>query len=243
MTHFAERRLAHFGLDLQSSNDLVQQAIFAILRGISGNGGRNPNPADLENRAAFQNYLRGVISSVAEGWARTHRREGKNTYAFDLIQESFTDPVNTQENLEFSDLKTELFSRLRERAPDRLLPTIDAWEKMPDGRIPCITSRKHVCSVRQLAKEIVLELGYGPTESPEDDPGDSEEQPDDYAAVVVEGPLAPLGRPAPRVAVGIGAGRRRPPSAHLSSPLGAVSQWSVPAADNRFPGRAIPGCT
>lgn len=177
MIHFAERRLAHFGLDTQNGSDLFQQSIYAILQGITGSGGRNPNTADLANRAAFQNYLRGVINSIAEGWARTFRREGKNTCSFDLITDGFADSANTRENVEFTDLKTQLFTRLRERAPARLLPTIDAWEKMPDGRIPRVTSRKHVCSVRQLAKQIVIELGFGPTESPGENPADFEEQP------------------------------------------------------------------
>ena len=142
--------MAHFGLNFEDALDLYQQAVYAILHG------RNPNSADLADRDAFLNYIRGAINSVVEGWARTFRREGKKNCSLDLIPELVA-PVDT--NVEFSDLKEQLFARLRRRAPARLLPTIDAWEKAPDGRIPCVTSRKHVFAVRQMAQRIAVELG------------------------------------------------------------------------------------
>ena len=160
MIHFAQRRLAHFGLsnDLDNdANDLFQQAIYAVLKGLDGKEGRKPNPQDVENEVSFQNYLRGVINSIAEGWARTYHREHKNEHcSLDLIQESIADVPDG--HIEYQDLKIQLFSRLRRQVPARLLSTVDAWEKAPDGRIPCVVSRKHVGAVRRIAQQIARDL-------------------------------------------------------------------------------------
>lgn len=158
MTHFAERRLAHFGLPTHQGEDVVQQALYAILKAQQGDGGRNPNPEDLESQAAFVNYLRGVVNSIAEGWARPLFRNPH--LSLDAVQEVVADPQVSQ--VEFRDLMVQMFVRMRERAPARLFPTIDAWEKSPDGRIPCVTCRKHVSAVREIARDILTKLGYMP---------------------------------------------------------------------------------
>jgi hypothetical protein len=163
LTHFALRRLAHFGLDLQRYEDLFQTALCAVLRGIDGEAGegRTPNQRDLESANTFKNYIRGVINSIAEGWARTHHTQRQWDHcSLELVQETLAAPQESQ--IEFRDIKRELFTRLRQRASTRLLPTIDAWEESPDGRIPCVTSRKHVCAVKRLAQHIARELDFTP---------------------------------------------------------------------------------
>jgi len=158
--------LAHFGLNVEDADDLFQQAVYAILHGTKGNGegGRTPRPLDLQNEVVFSNYLRGVISSIAEGWARTYRRETRVTYSLEILQEILADPTNTRNIVEYEDLKRRLFEVMRELAGDqsKLLPTINAWEKDPHGRIPCVTSRKHVLAVRRLAQEAAQPLGLAP---------------------------------------------------------------------------------
>ena len=159
LTQFARHRLAHFGMNLGEADDLYQHSISAVLTGGAKKRGRKPNSADLANRAAFQNYLRGVINSVVEGWARRHHRVTKRTHPLHPLESVLPTSPATWTQIEFTDMQAQLFGRLRKLAPARLLPTIDAWQKAPDERIPCITSRKHVCSVRQLAQQIAPALG------------------------------------------------------------------------------------
>ena len=158
MTSFAQRRLVHFGLPSNRDEDLYQQALYVVLKGIAGQGGRNPGPEDLQTKDTFRNYIRGVINSIVEGWARTHYRNGH--CSLDVIQDIVAAPEAAQ--IEYQELLAQIFARLRQRAPARLLPTIEAWEQSPDGRIPCVTSRKHVCAVRRLARQIAHELGVVP---------------------------------------------------------------------------------
>jgi len=158
LTSFAQRRLVHFGLPANRDEDLYQQALYVVLKGIAGQGGRNPGHEDVKTKDTFRNYIRGVINSIAEGWARTHHRNGH--CSLDLIQDIVAAKEAAQ--VEYQDLIAQLFTRLRQRAPARLLPTIDAWERSPDGRIPCVTTRKHVCAVRRLARQIAIDLGLAP---------------------------------------------------------------------------------
>jgi hypothetical protein len=120
--------LVHFGLPSNRDEDLYQQALYVVLKGIAGQGGRNPGQEDVETKDAFRNYIRGVINSIAEGWARTHHRNGHSS--LDLIQDIVAATESAQ--VEYQDLIVQLFTRLRQRAPARLLPTIDVWERSPD---------------------------------------------------------------------------------------------------------------
>lgn len=159
LIQFARRRLDHFGMNAGEADDLYQQAICAVLNGGAKKRGRKPNAADLATRGAFQNYLRGVINSVAEGWARKHHRVTKRTYPLHPMESVLPSSPGTWARIEFTDLQAQLFGRLRQLAPARLLPTIEAWQRAPDERIPCVTGRKHVCSVRRLAQQIAPKLG------------------------------------------------------------------------------------
>jgi hypothetical protein len=154
--------MAKFGLDFQIADDLFNQAMCTVLRGMEdGDAGRKPNPEDLLSKDTFLNYLRGVINSVVEGWWRADRtRHRKDHCSLDLIQDYLAAPRDTQ--VEFADLNTQLFTQLRQRAHARLLPTINEWEQAPDGKIPCVTSRKHTAAVKLLARQIAVGLGFTP---------------------------------------------------------------------------------
>jgi hypothetical protein len=170
LIHFSQCRIAHFGLTKIQAEELYQQALCSIIQGIhreeddkSKRKGRKPRPIDVQSRANFLNYVRGAINSIAEGWARL-RKTGHhcslNHCSLDVIQDVVSAPADT--SVEFRELKSSLFSALRKRAPSRLLPTIEAWEQLPDGCIPCVTGRKHVIAVRKLAQKIARQLGYAP---------------------------------------------------------------------------------
>jgi len=124
------------GSSLPSSRDedLYQQALYVVLKGIAGQGGRNPGPEDLQTKVTFRNYIRGVINSIVEGWARTHHRN--RHCSLDVIQDIVAATEAAQ--IEYQELLAQLFARLRQSAPARLLPTIEAWEQSLDGRIAMI---------------------------------------------------------------------------------------------------------
>ena len=92
--------------------DLYQQALYVVLKGIAGQGGRNPGHEDVKTKDTFRNYIRGVINSIAEGWARTHHRNGH--CSLDLIQDIVAAKEAAQ--VEYQDLIAQLFTRLRQRA-------------------------------------------------------------------------------------------------------------------------------
>ena len=173
LVYFAQSRLAHYGLPKDDSEDLYHQALASVMRGVNGHlltkepmehsrasKGRTPKPQDLASTEQFLNYLRGAINSIAEGWARTKFHK-PDICSLNDMQESITTAEHNQ--TEFHDLRDTLFRRMRKVAHARLHPTIDAWEQAPDGRIPCVTSRKHVFAVRQLSQKIALELGLTPS--------------------------------------------------------------------------------
>jgi len=159
LVFFAQRRLAFFGLPTELSEDLYQQSTIGVIGGT-----RHPREQDLASQEAFLNYMRGIINSVAEGWSRREcsvtKEYRSNHCSLDVIQDMVAKPDADPQG--FKDLRETLFRRLREEAPARLLPTIDAWEQCPDDRIPCVTGRKHVYLVRQLAQKIARKLEFTP---------------------------------------------------------------------------------
>lgn len=126
---FAEGRLLHLGLSAGLAEDAVGKALTSVISGTeAGRGGRKPRPEDVANKAAFLNYLRGVISSAVEAGTRRQRYTmvpldppGKGEAALASRPASETE-------VEVRDYAFELFSRLRTRAPSHLQPTLEAWE-------------------------------------------------------------------------------------------------------------------
>src|SRR5690349_916508 len=59
---FAAFRFARVGLNPEWDEDLVQDALLAVLLGLkTSTKGRHPRPADLASHSRFMDYLRGVI--------------------------------------------------------------------------------------------------------------------------------------------------------------------------------------
>jgi len=163
LTEFAECRLIVFGASPTLGEDLTQRALQQVLQGLeTDQGGRRPRLVDLENKPAFLNYLRGVISSLVFGM--TTKREFIANYSSgydDAIASPDDDGGAAVKHAELIDLRDQFFPRLRARAPKRLLPTIDAWEPVftLSDRIPVRGQRTYVREVRNLAKEVLSELG------------------------------------------------------------------------------------
>ena len=158
LTHFAELRLAHFGLATDPAQDIVQQAIYLVLKGAETDEGRRPRPADMENSETFQNYLRGIVNSIVEAGNRRSKHKA-HPQSLNGLEEILASPNGYDH--EFHDLKSQFFARLRQRAPERLLATIDEWEQNPDGKIPITASRKRSAAVRAIAQKVARELGMG----------------------------------------------------------------------------------
>jgi hypothetical protein len=163
LTEFAERSLAAKGLNPSAGEDATQRALAAILRGLeSDQGGRVPRLVDIENKDAFLNFVRGAVSSIIEAMGRKQQFRNEHELWQDGMAVSEPGSQLTPSQLaELSDLRDQLFPRLRAQAHRRLRRTIDAWEPVftESDRIPAPGHRSYVREVRELAQEIVTELG------------------------------------------------------------------------------------
>lgn len=163
LTEFAECRLAALGGSPSGAADVAQRAFLVVLKGLEmDQGGRKPRLVDVQDKPAFMNYLRGVVSSIAEAMTRRRRLIVKQKQWDDNQPCPERSGESPSQGAEMSDLEHKLFERLRERAPQRLMPTIDQWETIfrHSDRIPAVCGRrKYVSEVRHLAREILSELG------------------------------------------------------------------------------------
>lgn len=159
---FAESRLLHLGLSAGLAEDVVGKALAAVVSGAeTGRGGRKPRPEDVANKAAFLNYLRGVISSVAEAGTRRQRYTTVPLDTPGKEKPALAGRPAPETDVEVRDYAFELFSRLRTRAPSHLQPTLAEWEAtfVWADRVPTIRSRRHAYELRKLAREVVAEIG------------------------------------------------------------------------------------
>jgi hypothetical protein len=163
LTEFAECRLIVLGASPTMGEDLTQRALQQVLQGLeTDQGGRRPRLVDLVNKPAFLNYLRGVISSLVFGMTTRSEFLACSTAGYDdAIAGPNDDGGAAVKDAELTDLRDQLFPRLRARASKRLLPTINAWEPVftLSDRIPARGQRSYVREVRNLAKEVLSELG------------------------------------------------------------------------------------
>ena len=160
LAEFAECRLVALGVPPSWGQDVTQKAFQLVLQGLETEQiGRRPCLEDLKDRLSFLNFLRGIISSLAH--AMTVKSWFKAEQMLDdgapIPDEAGRSPA---QRAEFSDLRDQLFIRLRKRAQPCLRSTIDAWESVFDesDRIPTPVSRKNGHEVRSLAKKILTEL-------------------------------------------------------------------------------------
>ncbi len=163
LTEFAERRLAAKGLNPSAGEDVTQRALVAILQGLeSDRGGRKPRLVDLDNKDSFLNFVRGAISSVVEAMGRKWQfRSDHVPWEDGIARTGEATALSPSRIAELSDLRDQLFPRLRARAPRRLMRTIDAWEEVftESDRIPAPVHRRYVTEVKGLAQEVITELG------------------------------------------------------------------------------------
>ena len=67
----AANQLRRVGLTALDPEDLLQEAVLAVLRGTtSRRRGRHPGAPDLVDTPAFERWLNDVLNSLATNWAR-----------------------------------------------------------------------------------------------------------------------------------------------------------------------------
>jgi hypothetical protein len=162
LTEFAECRLVVLRASPSIGEDVTQRALQQVLRGLeTDQGGRRPRLVDLQDKPAFLNYLRGVVSSLVFGMTSKVGFGAACALRDDDLAESNDDGGASAKDAELNDLRDQLFTRLRARAPKRLLPTIAAREPVfaQSDRIPAAGQRSYVREVRDLAKEVLAEIG------------------------------------------------------------------------------------
>ncbi len=162
LTQFAEVRLVANGAPPSYGEDVTQRAFEVVLRGLNTDrGGRRPRPVDISDKLSFLNYMRGVIAS---GVYRLIRGRGLQIEPDPSDCDSASADLAAQspaELAELKDLEAELFPRLRARAPHGLMPTIEAWQSvfLESDRIPRLPRRSYIREVRELTKEVLIEIG------------------------------------------------------------------------------------
>jgi hypothetical protein len=105
--------------------------------------------------------MRGVISSLVYAMTRKRRFHVGHEKWDENIASHNTGQRSPANQAALQDLSEQLFPRLRSRAPQRLMPTIAAWESifLESDRIPARGHRKYVREVRDLAQRVLTELG------------------------------------------------------------------------------------
>jgi hypothetical protein len=160
---FARSRLKALCVPLSSDEDVVQRAIESIMRGlVPGHGGRKPRAEDVTDHATFMTYLRGVVASKAEAEKRWDCRQPLVPYDDQRENQDIPESLAPDEEASLADYGRQLFARMRERAPTRLMETIAAFERAfpHTDRIPSVRGqRRYVVEVRHLAQEVTLEIG------------------------------------------------------------------------------------
>ena len=162
LTVFARCRLLRIGLNPSEAEDMVQDAVLAVLKGTrSASEGRHPRDADLADQGTFLDYLRGVIASLVE----SARRNGWGGHICDALGEisrgtqSLSDEEMTR--LEFRDLHRQLFTTLGGQAPRRLCGLIDAWRDQGEDcdKIPLLGQHRRCrAELRRMAGQVLKRL-------------------------------------------------------------------------------------
>jgi len=161
LLHFAECRLMRMGIESSYGEDVTQRAFEVVMIGLrSKESGRKPRLQDVRNLPAFLNYMRGVISSLLYALTKNKEFQASQYLLISLTTLPANESSSPALQAELTDLRDEMFLRLRSRAPLRLRETIDAWEAVfiYSDRIPAPGSRKYIRELRMLAKEVLVEL-------------------------------------------------------------------------------------
>lgn len=164
----AAYRLERVGLDFQIAEDLVQDAMVAVLMGTDRrNKGRHPVRRDLLTKATFMLYLQRVLNSLVEAKFRGREPAGLHTQMFtedetgDCHCIQISAPPSLAGDAARQDFFREFFRMLRLRAPKHLGPLVNAWEaEYPTAqRIPLANGwRRHRSELREVARQVLREL-------------------------------------------------------------------------------------
>jgi hypothetical protein len=161
LLHFAECRLMQMGVQSSYGEDVTQRAFEVVMLGLRlKDSGRKPRMQDVTDMPAFLNYMRGVISSLLYALTKNKEFRASHNLSVSLTTVPANECYSPAQQAELTDLRDELFLRLRSRAPLRLHKTIDAWEAVfiHSDRIPEPGLRKYSRELRMLAKEVFVEL-------------------------------------------------------------------------------------
>jgi len=169
---FAERRLGWLPRSRFSGEDAVQKALLSLIRGTrNGNSGRRPKMEHVRTKGAFLHYIRSATNSVIEGTRRNREllfihESIHRTWDGEEEQTTVVLAAGTEPDADASlvDLKREFFLRLHRKAPPKLLPDIDEWEKsfFWADHVPYHRVRDHSRQVRVLAKRVLKDLAEDP---------------------------------------------------------------------------------
>jgi hypothetical protein len=168
LEEFANRRMDWLPRARVSAEDIVQKALLSIIRGATpGAKGRLPQCLSVITKDAFMHYVRSVINSVIDATKRKrellfihetiNRDQDSDSQEQVVILTSITSP---DADPALVDLRTELFSRLRDIAPARLQPTLAEWENtfFWSTHVPSLGKRQHQEEVRRLAVRILRKI-------------------------------------------------------------------------------------
>lgn len=163
LTLYARCRLVRIGLSADDGEDIVQDAICAVL-----SGGRRPRPTDLVDQSAFRLYLQGIIRSLVEGLSRRRYVEKRLLLPdgydaeFDAAALRFgLPPPSPDAQVGVTLFAQDFFLRLKTESPKHLLPLIKAWadEFSWLGQIPLSgRPRSFRSRVRVLSQRIFYEM-------------------------------------------------------------------------------------
>ncbi len=165
---FAEARLLKLGVTCADGQDLAQNALLAVIRGIEsqGNHGRHPLAVDVASNEAFEAYLKSVIISLSDFRLTEFRSQREKEQVERVVMEdegeiNIADMApGPDEVAGWSDYQQQFFARLRPRIPANLQATIDRWEPV-FLQSDCIPAkyRKYSIRLKPHASAVAEELG------------------------------------------------------------------------------------
>jgi hypothetical protein len=165
LSSYADYRLKRVGVESELGQDLVQDAILAILIGMQGLlNGRHPRTDDVKDDESFRRYLFGVIRSLVAAQA-LRRKQWAPANCFDDRSPNMPDILisyrTPAESADGAILARGLFAELRLRIPPRARDMVERWaaeywwtEEIPLAGRP----RKDRRLVRNLSQKILGEL-------------------------------------------------------------------------------------
>ncbi len=168
LSRYAGYRLTRVGIHWEFGEDLVQDAMLAILIGMEQPlKGRHPRTKDLEDSDSLRRYLCGVIRSLAAAQALRRRQMAPTDSFCDqglIMADTLVYERTPAEAANLGVLAQHLFTELRLRIPPRARGIVEAWaaEFTSRDEIPLAgRPRKDRRLVRALAQKLLAQLDGG----------------------------------------------------------------------------------